>query len=58
MNKNEFYHNEFSPGFFMTMDGSAIIAVYVDDVSFSWWALDAQRKSCEHRGYKPRRRGQ
>ena len=28
------------------------------DVSFSWWTLDAQRKSCEHRGYEPRRRSQ
>ena len=24
-------------------------------VSLSWWALDAQRKSCEHRGYEPQR---
>ena len=31
MNKNEFYDNEFSPGFFMSRDGAAMIAVYVDD---------------------------
>ena len=23
--------------------------------SFSWWTLDAQRKSCGHRGYEARR---
>ena len=31
MNKNEFYDNEFSPGFFTSRDGLAMIAVYVDN---------------------------
>ena len=31
MNRNGFYDNEFSPGFFMSRDGSSMIAVYVDD---------------------------
>ena len=31
MNRNEFYDNEFSPYFFMSRDGSSMIAVYVDD---------------------------
>ena len=37
-----------------------ITTTFVPDktVSFSWWTLDAQRKSCEHQGYEPRRRSQ
>ena len=31
MNKNEFYDNEFSPVFFMSRHGLAMIAVYVDN---------------------------
>ena len=31
MNKKNFYDNEFSPGFFISRDGEAMIAVYVDD---------------------------
>ena len=31
MNKKNFYDNEFSPGFFVSKDGEAMIAVYVDD---------------------------
>ena len=31
MNRNEFYGNEFFPGIFMSADGAAMVAVYVDD---------------------------
>ena len=31
MNKNGFYDNEFPPGFFMSRDGAAMIAIRVDD---------------------------
>ena len=31
MNKKNFYDNELSPGFFISRDGEAMIAVYVDD---------------------------
>ena len=35
MNKNGFYDNEFSPGFFTSRDGLTMIAVYVDDRSLA-----------------------